>query len=58
MLEQDTVLSSTWKSEDIADSCSLGNETSSIHSRNVSYLQCCLILFHVYIWVTFRFAYA
>jgi hypothetical protein len=38
VLEQDTVLSSNWKNEDIADSCSLGSETSSSDSRNVSYL--------------------
>ena len=38
VLEQDTALSSNWKDDDIADSCSLENETSSIHSRNVSYL--------------------
>ncbi|GFG28978.1 hypothetical protein Cfor_06934 [Coptotermes formosanus] len=34
MLEQDPVLSSNWKNEDIADSCSLGSETSSIDNRN------------------------
>jgi len=37
-LEQDTAFTSNWKYDDIADSCSLGSETSSVHSGNVSYL--------------------
>jgi hypothetical protein len=38
MLEQDTVDSSNWMDEDTADSCSIGSEKSTIHSRSVSYL--------------------
>lgn len=33
-LEQDTAFTSNWKYDDIADSCSLGSETSSVHSGN------------------------
>jgi hypothetical protein len=43
MLEQDTVVSFNCKDEDTADSCSLGSEKSSTHSRSVSYLQILMI---------------
>ncbi|KDR16798.1 hypothetical protein L798_09515 [Zootermopsis nevadensis] len=34
VLEQDTVVSSDWKDEDTADTCSLGSENSSSHGRS------------------------
>jgi hypothetical protein len=46
VLEQNTVISSTWKDEDPADSCSLGSENSSTLSQNVSY-QCLYLSYRV-----------